>query len=221
MADTEVRNAELLKNKYGNNFFIDYLRHIGAPTTIVNGNQLYGVLYSLRTFLESDNTNRPILDDIRQISYFRNDNDRNRAITLLTNLGINYNVPQVNLIQQPTFHYLTDEQPRILTNQSEDSEKTEKVALLSNIPKDSECPICLENVDNRGYSTSKCNNFFHKECLERYCSEKGTYCACPMCRRKLNFINRNGGRKNKSRRKKQKNKNKSKRNKRRTYKFRN
>lgn len=211
MENIEEGNARYLKEKYGNNFFLNHLRSRGAPSNIRSNNQLYGILSELKTILERDRTNERILNDIQQILFLRNDNERYRAIELLINLGLTYNGPQ-QLPQETAIEPVIE--PVI------EAEKLEKVSLLSGIPKNSECPICLEIIDKTGYYTEKCNNFFHKECLDKHCLRKrNNECVCPMCRRNLRFINAKGGKRRLTIRKNRKNK--SKRNKRKSFKRRN
>ena len=46
----------------------------------------------------------------------------------------------------------------------------------------SECAICLE----RGADfKTECNHRFHKECLKKWCKNKGVNCLCPLCRKKI------------------------------------
>ena len=45
-----------------------------------------------------------------------------------------------------------------------------------------ECAICLE----RGADfKTKCKHYFHKECLKKWCKNKGVNCLCPLCRKKI------------------------------------
>jgi hypothetical protein len=45
-----------------------------------------------------------------------------------------------------------------------------------------ECAICLE----RGADfKTECNHRFHKECLKKWCKNKGVNCLCPLCRKKI------------------------------------
>lgn len=220
MENIEEGNARHLKEKYGNNFFFNYLRSRGAPSNIRSNNQLYGLLSELKTILERDRTNERILNDIQQILFLRNENEKYRAIELLINLGLTYNGPQ-QLPQQIAIEQLPQQlTQRIAIEPVIEAEKLEKVSLLSGIPKNSECPICLEIIDKTGYYTEKCNNFFHKECLDQHCLRKrNNNCVCPMCRRNLRFINARGGKRRITIRKNRKNK--SKRNKRKSFKRRN
>jgi hypothetical protein len=186
MTDIEEEYAINLKNKYGDNFFVDYLRTRGAPINIRNGNQISGLIYELRHFLERDGTNIEVLNNIRQFSYFRNDAEINRAIDLLTHLGITYN--GVRNTQGPQYIDTSNTDIPATRTQSiiNADKKSEKVELRYDIPENSECPICLENINETGYYTEKCYKLFHKECLDKYCKNKAN-CVCPMCRRTLKF----------------------------------
>ncbi len=168
-----LNSSTTLKSKYGDTFFINHLRSRGAPLTARNSNQLSGILDELLNYIRNKNdaTNNEIVSYIDQLSYLRNDNDRAEAFELLEYLGLNGDVPPTTQVQ---------------------TENIEKVAYLKGIPKDSECPICLENIDGNGYTTEKCRNFFHKKCLDAHCFRKRD-CPCPICRRTIKFINKKGG----------------------------
>tara|TARA_B100000965_G_scaffold176329_1_gene147094 strand:+ start:4164 stop:4964 length:801 start_codon:yes stop_codon:yes gene_type:complete len=45
-----------------------------------------------------------------------------------------------------------------------------------------ECSIC--QMPGARFKT-KCNHFFHKKCLKKWCKNKGLNCPCPLCRKKL------------------------------------
>jgi hypothetical protein len=191
--DNPVNYSTILKNKYGDNFLLNHLRSRGAPTSIRTGNQLYGILTELLNYIRSQNDtgNTAIISYIDNISTLRNENDRAKAIELLEHLGLNNRMPVVTTITQSAF---TRTSPSLRFGEREereaieDNDNREKVSYLTTIPTDTECPICLDNITGSGYSTDKCHSFFHKQCLDRHCSDKRS-CPCPICRRKLKFVN--------------------------------
>jgi len=185
-----------LKNKYGPAFFTNELRRSGAPLTVNNNNQIFGMLDALLTFLRNqrDNSINDIITYIDNISNLRTDNDRTESLRLLENLGIN--IALVTRNAPPTNFSLIAPTPI-----PENTENTEKASYLTGLPQDAECPICLEKLNGSGYATEKCRNFFHKECLDEHCLRKNI-CPCPMCRRELRFINKSGGKKRRTRKNK-------------------
>lgn len=53
---------------------------------------------------------------------------------------------------------------------------------------DTECPICLENLEEGDTFTTNCqpvSHKFHLDCIEKACSGKAV-CVCPLCRTELN-----------------------------------
>jgi hypothetical protein len=61
----------------------------------------------------------------------------------------------------------------------------------------SECPICIEelvisnnnsNLNNphRVIKLKSCPHYFHKDCIENWCSDKN-YCECPICRTEVDM----------------------------------
>lgn len=51
------------------------------------------------------------------------------------------------------------------------------------LPVNTECTICLSNIDEP-YKT-KCNHYFHKECLDQWILIKSN---CPNCRKSLKYL---------------------------------
>ena len=49
-----------------------------------------------------------------------------------------------------------------------------------------ECPICLEEMEEGKFATTKCNHTFHPLCLMTLCSlcskKTNSGCPCPICR---------------------------------------
>jgi len=224
--DNSLTYSTTLKSKYGPNFFTDYLRRRGAPLIIRNNNQLFGILRELLTYLQSknDNSNATIITYIDNLSKLRYENDRAESLRLLENLGLNdgflprsatlptnvatlpTNVPLIATPNVPLIATLPTNVSVISPTQTPgNTENIEKVSYLRGLPEDVECPICLEKLDGSGYSTEKCHNFFHKQCLESHCLGK-INCPCPICRRALRFINKKGGKKVGKKRRTKKNK---------------
>ncbi len=54
-----------------------------------------------------------------------------------------------------------------------------------------ECAICLNNIEKNKFKT-RCNHYFHKECLKDWCKISSGPCKCPLCRAPIN--SQNGGR---------------------------
>lgn len=196
MASVEERNATSLKDKYGNNFFINNLRQRGVPTNIRGSNQLFGLIMELENFLGRDNTNQPILNDISQISGLRNDDERTRAINLLTNLGLTYTGPQTQPIPMRASIVETMNVepvvPRIVAAPRNIRRRVEEPAAprivrqrvnepaaprnvieepvaptnVTNTPE--ECPICLDEMTNQTENViTGCGHKFHKECYRQ------------------------------------------------------
>lgn len=183
--DNSVNYSTILKTKYGDNFFVNYLRNRGAPLNVRNTNQLSGLLGELLNFLrrQNDNSNNNVISYIDNLSYLRNAHDLTETTTLMQHLGLNVQIPVQTISQMPT----------MIPQQLENIENTEKVTYLRGIPNE-ECPICLEKIEIKGYATEKCRHFFHKKCLETHCLNK-QQCVCPICRRTFQFINKRGGKK--------------------------
>lgn len=189
--DNTLNYSTMLKNRYGEAFFINYLRSRQAPVTIRNSNQLHGMIIELLGYLrnQNDNRNAEVISSIENIAHLRrNTDDREQALDLLEHLGVHNVMPAPpRMIPESAF-------PAPTLRQTEDNDSIEKVSYLTGLPADAECPICLDNLDGNGYSTEKCRHFFHKQCLDHHCSGKRP-CPCPICRRSLRFINRTGGKK--------------------------
>jgi hypothetical protein len=199
--DNSLTYSTTLKSKYGPNFFTDYLRRRGAPLIIRNNNQLFGILRELLTYLQSknDNSNATIITYIDNLSKLRYENDRAESLRLLENLGLNDGFLPRSATLPTNVSVISP------TQTPGNTENIEKVSYLRGLPEDVECPICLEKLDGSGYSTEKCHNFFHKQCLEIHCLGK-INCPCPICRRALRFINKKGGKKVGKKRRTKKNK---------------
>lgn len=56
------------------------------------------------------------------------------------------------------------------------------------LPVNTECTICLSNIDEP-YKT-KCNHYFHKECLDQWILIKSN---CPNCRKSLKYLKSKSG----------------------------
>lgn len=61
--------------------------------------------------------------------------------------------------------------------------KSRKEPLL---PINTECTICLSNMDNP--FKTKCNHYFHKDCLDKWVKIKNN---CPNCRKSLKYLYKN------------------------------
>lgn len=182
MTSIEERNARILKDKYGTNFFINNLRRRGAPTTVRDNNQLFGLIMELESFLERDNTNQQILNDIEQISGLRNNNERNRAIILLSNLGLTYAGPQTQPIpMRASIVETINVDPVVPRN-------VVAPRIVTNTPE--ECPICLDVMTNQTENViTGCGHKFHKECYRQIRPIQDDFGSllyyCPMCRKRL------------------------------------
>lgn len=184
-----------LKTKYGANFFTNELRGTGAPLTVSDNNQIFGMLETLLTILRNkrDNSNEAIIAYIDDISNLRTDNDRAESLRLLENLGLNNRF--ASRTAPPPTNVSLNAPPQI-------SENTEKVSYLTGLPQDAECVICQEKINGSGYATGLCRTFYHKQCLDTWCLNKNN-CPCPMCRRALRFINNRGGKKRRTKKNRQ------------------
>lgn len=212
MPTIEEEHATILKENYGEDFFTFYLTIKGAPTTISNNSQLSGLIRELKTFLQGDDDITEVIENINEFIRLDDEQKKERAINLLTNLGITYNSEQL----LPSLYRTTAIRPTRRRTPSQDNDQKEKIGIQHGIPEGKECPICSETIGNKGYYAEKCRNFFCEDCINQWCERKNE-CPCPMCRRKFKFINKNTrGGKNKSK----KYKNKSRRNKRKTRKSR-
>ena len=81
------------------------------------------------------------------------------------------------------------------TNNSSSNDKVEDIIVKNSPGGDKECPICLLNVEGECYYTTKCYNYYHKQCIKNWCKQKNQ-CLCPTCKRTFIFP-RIGGKTNK------------------------
>lgn len=201
----EERNAQILKERYGDNFFTEELRRRRAPTTFSNTNQMFGLLWELDEFLQRDNQNRQIRNDINQIFFnLSNDEERNRAITLLTNLGLTYGqqpvAPPVN--QRPNARQTN----RVRRRDREETKSYEPPSTRQRQTTNSEpeeCAICLSDMTNQTDNiTTNCNHNFHRNCMSQVRPDNRGVVRCPLCRTvvtRLTAYTKGGKRRNNSR----------------------
>lgn len=208
----EERHAQILKELYGENFFTEQIRRTygpfsSNPTTFSETGEMYGLLSDLNVRI-ADYRNRAIRNNIGQILInLRNDEGRNRAITLLTNLGLTYEppprAPPVN--QRPNARQTNqvrrrDIEPIEETTSYEPPSKRQRQTANS---EPEECAICLSDMTNQTDNiTTNCNHNFHRNCMSQVRPDNRGVIRCPLCRTQVSRLTpyaKGGKRRNKSR----------------------